>query len=167
LWALPDVVTAWSGEIDSRAEEAVVPRLRDFLQRFRPAGAPGAAAAAVPADRRTELAAELEPIFARFSAFEEERGRLLAAAADAADRLRAAGREQAAALVADARGRSAAERAAAAAQVRSAGAAGDAALVAEARAEAEAVRQRAVARLPVLVDDAVGSVRALAGKDER
>ena len=38
--------------------------LRDFVRRFRPAGAPGAAApAGVPADRGAEQAAELAPVF--------------------------------------------------------------------------------------------------------
>jgi hypothetical protein len=141
---------------------------RDFLQRFRPAGAPGAAAAvAVPADRRAELAAELEPVFAALSAVEDERGRLLAEATAAAERLRAAGRAQAAALVADAGARAEAERAAAAERVRSAAAAADAELIDLARAEAELVRRRAAARLPGLVADALASVRSLAAEEDR
>lgn len=143
-------------------------RTRDFLQRFRPAGAPGAAAAvAVPADRRAELVAELEPVFARLSAVEDERRRLLAEASAAAERLRAAGRAQAAELVADAGARAAAERSAAAERARSAAAAADAELIVRARAEAERVRRRAAARLPELVADALESVRSLVAEEDR
>ena len=39
-----------------------MPHVRDFLSRFRPAGAPGAGRAAVPADRRRELESELGPV---------------------------------------------------------------------------------------------------------
>ena len=39
-----------------------MPHMRDFLSRFRPAGAPGAGPAAVPADRRRELESELGPV---------------------------------------------------------------------------------------------------------
>ena len=39
-----------------------MPQLRDFLSRFGPAGAPGAARAAVPADRHRQLVAELDPV---------------------------------------------------------------------------------------------------------
>jgi hypothetical protein len=42
-----------------------VPRVRDWLDRFRPAGGPGApSAAGVPTDRRAVAAAELAPVFA-------------------------------------------------------------------------------------------------------
>jgi hypothetical protein len=42
-----------------------VPRVRDLLYRFRPAGGPGSATpAGVPADRARDLATELEPVFA-------------------------------------------------------------------------------------------------------
>jgi V/A-type H+-transporting ATPase subunit D len=47
-----------SGAPPRAGEEWSLPQLRDFLERFRPAGAPGAAAGAgVPADRSRELAA--------------------------------------------------------------------------------------------------------------
>ncbi|HEX7745917.1 MAG TPA: hypothetical protein VF462_11720, partial [Micromonosporaceae bacterium] len=42
-----------------------MPAVRELLDRFRPAGAPGAASAAgVPADRQTTASAELDPVFA-------------------------------------------------------------------------------------------------------
>lgn len=41
-----------------------MPRVRDLLYRFRPAGGPGSATpAGVPADRERDLAAELAPVF--------------------------------------------------------------------------------------------------------
>jgi hypothetical protein len=49
-----------------------VPDLRDFLSRFRPAGAPGAALAGVPADRRRELEAEVGPVLALLAGTQAE-----------------------------------------------------------------------------------------------
>ena len=63
--------------------------VRDFLQRFRPAGTPGkAAAAAVPADRARDLAAELEPVFSMLAGAEAERARILSEADSDAARIR-------------------------------------------------------------------------------
>ena len=54
-----------------------MPRVRDVLYRFRPAGAPGAASSAgVPVDRSADLAAELEPVFALLADTEQEVCRL-------------------------------------------------------------------------------------------
>ncbi|MGH3390635.1 MAG: hypothetical protein ACRDOO_17345 [Actinomadura sp.] len=136
--------------------------MRDFLERFRPAGAPGAAAAAVPADRRAELAAELEVVFARLGAAERERERLLEVAASDADRIRAEAQAAAAAVVADAREWAGTERATVAARVRTAVLAESAELIAEARCEADAVRQAAEARLAGHVARAVDMVREIA-----
>ncbi|HEU5161042.1 MAG TPA: hypothetical protein VFU43_28855 [Streptosporangiaceae bacterium] len=143
-----------------------MPGMRDFLQRFRPAGASGAAAAAVPADRRVALAAELEPVFALFTDVEDERRRLLDQADQEARSIRATGRAQATALIARARAQADAERAAAATDVREATAAHDADLLDTARQEAAVVRRTAAARLPALVAEAVETVRALAGEDD-
>ncbi|SFG73131.1 hypothetical protein SAMN02787118_12726 [Streptomyces mirabilis] len=41
--------------------------LRDFLERFRPVGTPGASATGVAADRTAERAAELEPALAQLT----------------------------------------------------------------------------------------------------
>jgi hypothetical protein len=55
-----------------------MPELRDFLARFRPAGAPGTAArAAVPADRSRELEAEVEPVLALLEDTDAERKRII------------------------------------------------------------------------------------------
>jgi vacuolar-type H+-ATPase subunit H len=84
----------------------------DLLRRFRPAGTPGAAAAAgVPVDRAAEAAGELEPILALLAGAESaaadlrERARLDALELDGQARARAAG------LAAEARARAQAERA--------------------------------------------------------
>ncbi|KAE8765526.1 hypothetical protein, partial [Georgenia thermotolerans] len=66
-----------------------MPRARDILQRFRPAGTPGAAApAGVPADRVTEMAAELEPVLARLAEAQAEADQVRAAARQEAERRR-------------------------------------------------------------------------------
>jgi hypothetical protein len=50
-----------------------LPQARDFLNRFRPAGAPGAASrVAVPADRTAELASELVPVLALLAGTDAE-----------------------------------------------------------------------------------------------
>jgi flagellar biosynthesis/type III secretory pathway protein FliH len=141
--------------------------MRSFLERFRPAGAPGAAAAAVPADRRVELAAELEPVFAMLTEAENGRRLLLERAEQEARQIRAGGRAQAAALVSKARTGAETERTTAAARIQEAGAARDAGLINDARKEAAAIRRRAATRLPDLAAEAVGSVRGLATEQER
>ncbi|MCH0573448.1 hypothetical protein I3F60_30175, partial [Streptomyces sp. MUM 136J] len=72
-----------------------MPRFREFLSRFRPAGSPGAAVAgAVPADRSAELAAELQPVLALLDDSAREAAAVREAAArDAAERTRAAAEE--------------------------------------------------------------------------
>jgi flagellar biosynthesis/type III secretory pathway protein FliH len=135
--------------------------VRDLLDRFRPAGAPGpAGAAGVPADRRESAATELAPIFAALAEVEQECDRLRQAAAQAAEQRRAAAAEQARAIVARARNEAGAERAAAAARVREDMAAELAQLAASAAAEADEVRRRSDQRLPQLLAEVVQRVRA-------
>ena len=55
-----------------------MPQLRDFFSRFRPAGAPGAAArAGVPADRLREREAEVGPVLALLDSTEAECERIV------------------------------------------------------------------------------------------
>ncbi|GAA1331576.1 hypothetical protein GCM10009647_071660 [Streptomyces sanglieri] len=54
--------------------------LRDFLERFRPAGTPGASAAGVPVDRTAERASELEPTLAQLMDVQREAARIRASA---------------------------------------------------------------------------------------
>ncbi len=77
-----------------------MPRVRDWLDRFRPAGGPGApSAAGVPTDRHAAASAELAPVFAALA----EAGRIAQdarrSAADQAGRLVAGAHEQAMTVV--------------------------------------------------------------------
>ena len=142
-----------------------MPHMRDFLSRFRPAGAPGAGPAAVPADRRRELESELGPVLMLLdapsvecsgivAAAERDAAQILQAARREADDIRAAGQQQAEARVA--------ELVAAAASAASSEAA---AIAADGAAASAAIAQRALRRLPVLTERAVAVVRDLAGAD--
>ncbi|MYR20416.1 hypothetical protein GTW63_19095, partial [Streptomyces sp. SID6137] len=79
--------------------------LRDFLERFRPTGTPGASAAGVPADRTAERAAELEPALARLTDAQREAERIRAAARQSAEALRRDAAREAEQVVAAARER--------------------------------------------------------------
>lgn len=79
-----------------------MPQLGDFLNRFRPAGAPGAASrTGIPADRAAELSAELDPVLAMLAAADAECARLVAQAEQEASRISAEGRDRAASIAAD------------------------------------------------------------------
>ena len=80
-----------------------MPEGRDFLDRFRPAGAPGSAArAGVPADRARELADELDPVLALLDDTHAECQRIIAGAGQEAERIMAAARSEAGRIAADA-----------------------------------------------------------------
>ena len=136
-----------------------MPVLTDLLDRFRPAGAPGpAAAAAVPAEPGAEAQRELAPIFAALSDVERECGRIRdAAAGRAAQRVRRAERA-AAELIRAARQEAPAERARVAAEVRAQGAAELAEIAARGEAQAATVRTHAGLRMPALVEAALTHV---------
>ena len=137
-----------------------MPGVRDFLGRFRPAGAPGmASGAAVPTDRRADAAAELAGVLAAVAEFERECVAVRDdAARDAAQWTDDAAR-QASALVARAVEAAAAERAEAAARGRLRVQLEAAEIAAAAAEEAAAVRRDAESRLPVLVARVVERVR--------
>lgn len=135
--------------------------LRDFVRRFRPAGAPGAAApAGVPADRVAELTAELAPVFDVLRSVNQQAADLIAEAHREAERRRLAAAGRAEGLLADARQRAEAARAAAAAAAVEAAADERAELLDRARRDAEDLTGRAAERLPILVDRVVAEVRA-------
>lgn len=139
-----------------------MPQLRDFLDRFRPAGAPGAAArAAVPVDRRGELEAELGPVLALLDSVDAECAHMVAQARYEAARITAAAREEAAAQLRDADRRAAAVRAEAVQEAQAAARGEAAGAVARARREARQVRELAGQRTPALVSRAVALVRDL------
>ncbi|MGZ4494448.1 MAG: hypothetical protein ACXVWU_07105 [Nocardioides sp.] len=138
-----------------------MPRPRDILQRFRPAGTPGAASAAgVPADRVAEAAAELEPVVASLADTQAEAARIRSDARREAQRLRQEAAEQAHELVASAHRRAEAERAEAVLATTRHAEEETAAARAAAALEAEDARRRATERLPGYVDRAVELVRA-------
>ena len=136
-------------------------RAREFLERFRPSGTPGAAARpGVPADRLAERSAELEPVFARLAETEADAATIRAAARREADQRRLQGQERAQAVLATGRHQVAADRAELAAQVRHQASVETAAIISAAHDEADAVRTRAGQRLPAMVDRVVSDVRA-------
>ncbi len=81
-----------------------MPSTRDLLQRFRPAGAPGAATATgVPADRSDERASELAGVFALLESTVAEAERIRDDATAQAQQRRDRSRKQGLATVAQAR----------------------------------------------------------------
>ncbi|MEV7391856.1 MULTISPECIES: hypothetical protein [unclassified Streptomyces] len=138
--------------------------LRDFLERFRPAGTPGAAVTGVPPDRAAERAAELAPALTRLTAVQEEAARIRAAGQEAAETIRRDAGREAEGIVAAAREQAPEVRQQTAEPVvRDALREADAVRAAGDRA-ADAVRESGRAGLPSLVDDAVArTLRPTAG----
>ncbi|MFE5403029.1 hypothetical protein ACFQ9Z_17105 [Streptomyces sp. NPDC056580] len=129
--------------------------LRDFLERFRPAGTPGASATGVPADRAAERAAELQPALDRLTDVQREAARIRVAAEQRAEALRQEASGEAERLLADAReGAPEVRRQAAEPFLREARREADALRAAGDR-RASAIRERARERMPHLVDLAV------------
>ncbi|HMD92195.1 MAG TPA: hypothetical protein VKG80_06085, partial [Trebonia sp.] len=75
-----------------------MPGLRDYLDRFRPAGAPGAGGTGVPADRSRELETELTTVLALLDGVHAECAGVVAQARRDAERIVAAARDEAAAV---------------------------------------------------------------------
>jgi hypothetical protein len=149
-----------------RHEEGTTAGPRDFLNRFRPAGTPGAAArAGVPVDRAAEAAAELGPVLALLAGTERECARLREDAQREAERTRQQARERAAALVAGARERAPGVRAAAASKARASADAEAAGVVAAAGRQAAALDELAAQRTGGLVAEVVAAVRAASAKE--
>ena len=131
-------------------------QLHDFLDRFRPAGAPGAAGrAAVPADRARQLDAELLPVLARLDGTDARCAGIIAQARDDAEQIVAAARAEAAALLSEAGQRAAAARADAVQHAVAAARADAAGAVASAREQARQVTELAGQRIPALAGRAV------------
>jgi cell division septum initiation protein DivIVA len=145
-----------------------VPQLRDFLDRFRPAGAPGAAArAGIPADRSRELATEVDPVLALLDGVGAERERIILQARRDAGQVMTAARAEAAAITADAGQRAQAARDEAARRVLARAKDEAASTVAGAVREAARTRELARQRMPSLVELAIGLIWQLqAGEDQ-
>ncbi len=129
---------------------------RDFLDRFRPAGAPGAAArAGVPADRVRELAAEVEPVLVLLDDVHAECDRILAEAQQEAARIAAQAQAEVSRIGRDAERRARAARDGAASGVLTQARAEAQQAAAGADKQALAVRRLAKRRMPGLVAAAV------------
>ena len=138
-----------------------MPGLRDYLDRFRPAGAPGAGGAGVPADRSRELEAELTTVLALLDGVHAECAGIVAQARRDAERIVTAARGEAATMTADADQRARAARDEAAWEMLAAARAEAADTVARARQQALGIRERAEQRIPALAGRAVALVRGL------
>ena len=123
---------------------------RNFLERFRPAGTPGAAARpGVPADRSADAAAELTPLLMLLDDVQDEAQRIRADAAARADEICRAARRQAEQIVAQARRGALSIQTAAQADMQ-----------AQNAAEIERLRARAAEQMPRYVEKVVTLARA-------
>jgi vacuolar-type H+-ATPase subunit H len=135
-----------------------VVELSGFTTRLRPAGASGAARAAVPADPARELEAEVGPVLARLAGADAECGQILAAARRDAEQLTAGAQAEAAAIAAAAGRRAAAAQEDAARQAMAAARAEAERIVQDARLQAARIRELAGQRMPVLVGRSVETI---------
>ncbi len=141
-----------------------MPGVLDFLERLRPAGAPGAAgASAVPGDRRQEAEAELAPLFEMIDEHRRQAEKLRTDAATEAESLLRDAERQADQIVEQAQRRAAIVRAESSAAVRTATEAELAAIAAESARTADSIRLRAAGLLPSRVDDVVAESISLVG----
>jgi hypothetical protein len=128
-----------------------LPQFRDFLNRFRPVGAPGAASrTGVPADRTAEVAAELDPVLALLAGTEAECARLIEAAERESNLIAGEASAQAAQILADGHARALVARGEAGARV-----------IAAARAQVAEVERSATTRARAMRGPADDAVRAL------
>ncbi len=138
-----------------------MPGLRDYLDRFRSASAPGAGGTGVPADRSGELEAELTAVLALLDGVHAQCADIVAQARRDAEQMVAAAREEAAAVTADADRRARAAHDEAAQEMLAAAQADAVDLVTRAGQQASRVRDRTGQRIPALASRAVGLVESL------
>ena len=132
-----------------------------ILDRFRPVGAPGAAApAGVPAADDQGRAAELAPVFAALAGDVAACEALVDEARLSAEEHVARARAQAAAIVAQARLDAGAARVRAAARIEQEASQQDAELLEQARQEAATLEKTGLARLPAVVSKVIDSLLA-------
>jgi hypothetical protein len=114
--------------------------VRDFLERVRPSGTPGApSVAGVPADAVAERTTELQAVFTALEPTQAEAQRIAQQAVTEAAVRRQASARSAAAIIADARSSESGERARAAAEACRGAADDAAAIIAAAEQEAAAI----------------------------
>ena len=141
-----------------------MPRIRDLLYRFRPAGAPGSAAdAGVPADRERDLAEELEPVFVALSPTLAECEAIVEDGRRGADAIRIRDAAEVRRVLASAEQRAATERARAATEVEATAAPDAARFETESLAQLEALRERVERAMPEYRRRVAASVETLLG----
>ena len=131
-----------------------MPRLEDFLRRFRPLAAPPGLAgpSTIPADRTADLLAELAALLSAIDRIEDEVARLEATARSEADERLASGRAEAARLTTQASERAPQERAATYAERHRAGESEVRHELEGAEREARRIRRVASARTPEMIE---------------
>lgn len=132
--------------------------LLSILDRFRPAGAPGPAAVGVPTTGERGPEVELAPVLRMLDVDVARCEQIRVDALADADRVVAAARDEAAAVLARARTDADGDRARAAARVQESADAQDEAVTREAVARAAALAARGRARIPSLVEAVVGDL---------
>ncbi len=131
----------------------------NFLERFRPLGAPGAAVSSgSPASDVPDPATELAPVFAALAPTIEQCDSIVADARRRADNEVAGARERAAGVKARARAEIGAEQARAAARVLEEYSATEAAVLDEATRRAAATREAGAARVDDLASATVDRI---------
>ena len=139
-----------------------MPRVRDLLYRFRPAGGPGSATAAgVPADRARDLAEELEPVFTALAPTLAHCREVVEQGRRDADRVRTRDALAVERLLADSSARAATARAQARAQELAEADSRGAVVEADAGAHASRLGVRLGELLPTYREQVVASVEAL------
>ena len=135
--------------------------VRDFLERLRPSGTPGApSVAGVPADRLAERSAQLEAVFALLEDVQAEVGLIGSTADQQAQRRREAAHQQADAIVAEARRLAEAERSVAAATAQAGAAAQARAISAGAQARAATIADETHSREAAVIAAVLDQARA-------
>ena len=137
-----------------------MPQWRDYLERFRPAGTPGAAARpGVPVDRVADATAELTGLLMLLDDVQDEAARIRGSAGDRADELRRTAHRQAAHIVELAHRDADSVRARAETTARDEAGAAWADMKAQTAAEVEQLQTRVAQRMPDLVDRVVSLAR--------
>ena len=138
-----------------------MPHMWDFLSRFRPAGAPGAGRAAVPADRHRELETELGHVLMLLDGPSAECSGIVAEARHDAEQIVRLARTEADRIMSAARQRASASVAELVHEAVTTARTEAAAVAAAGAAEAAAITERASDRLPSLTERAVALVRGV------
>jgi hypothetical protein len=137
--------------------------LRDFLDRFRPAGTPGpAGAVGIPADRWADAQEELAPLFSALADVERRCTAIRETAKRTATRQAAQSQRMAATIVTRARSQAVSERAGAAVGGQASAQAEQQAMNAEADKAVAQMRAAALQRMPLLVDQILDRAGQLA-----